>query len=1263
MLDQAGVSIGARILICEDEVMLRKDLDRSLSNLGYEITGRISSGREAVRMAAETRPDLILMDIKLRGKMDGIEAAERIRSQYDIPVVYVTGFSEKDILERAKRTEPYGYLSKPVRLQELRTTIETALYRHQADKRVRESERNLRVRERIARILLSRENEAEVYSAVLEVVQEALQSKYGIFGYIDEEGVLVCPSMTRDIWKECQIPEKTHVFPRKTWGGLWGRVLTQSETLYSNGPFTTPLGHVPIESALAAPIIHEGEVIGLIHVANKRSGYDERDRELMEGIGDFVAPVLAGRLRAQREEKERRKAEQNVRDERERAQAYLDAARVMMIAFDLEGNVTLVNKKTCEVLGYEADEIVGKNWFEDFLPEKWRDDVHHVFSQVISGQLTPFEYYENPIVTRTGEERLIAWYNTYVLDDSGRIVSGLASGEDITERKTAEESLRWSEDELRLTLDATTDGIWKWDFKTNQMYFSPKYYTMLGYEPDEFPATYESWVDLIHPEDLEPALQVARQYLETKPDLYENEFRLRTKSGEYRWIQAQARIVERDADGEAIRMIGNHQDITEKRFAEESLRAHAALLEAQNRAHKDFLEDTDQQVLFEGMLNNLLRVTNSEYGYIGEVFFEADGKPYQLSRAISNIAWTEELQQYYEENWRNGLKFEATDGLHGRMMSTGEPVVSNDPPNDPRSRRIPEGHPPIHTFLGLPIHRGSELVGTLGLANRPGGYDEGLVDFLGPYLSTCASIIAAYKNERVRQEAETALAQSYKELEAAKSETEALLEASQALLEHDDFTSAARVIFDQCRKVTGATSGYVALLSRDGTKNEVLFLDSGGLLCSVDPSLPMPIRGLRADAHKTGKVVWENRFSDSEWTRFMPEGHVTLVNVMFAPLRIEGKTAGLLGLSNKPGGFDQRDARLAEAFGEIAAVGLLKARALEELASSEARYRGVFDNAAVGIDLVDANGNFVQVNTALAKILGYDREELEGKSVLEVTHPDDRNISQSYLRDLRKGLVDSYRIEQRYVTRSGQAIWANVSVSAIRDAQRRHVATIGVIKDISQRKRAEAELKNSLREKEVLLREVHHRVKNNLAVICSLLGLQENFMAEQDPQEVFRDIDNRVRSLALAHEILYQTENVALVDIREYIDNLVGHLFDTAHGVESRVGLNMEISELSLSLETAIPVGFIVTELVSNALKHAFPGNRDGQVVISLVSTGPGEYELVVSDDGVGLPEEIDFKNPRSMGIDVVDTFVDQLGAEISVKRENGTEIRVTFSE
>jgi PAS domain S-box-containing protein len=184
---------------------------------------------------------------------------------------------------------------------------------------------------------------------------------------------------------------------------------------------------------------------------------------------------------------------------------------------------------------------------------------------------------------------------------------------------------------------------------------------------------------------------------------------------------------------------------------------------------------------------------------------------------------------------------------------------------------------------------------------------------------------------------EMAMAIQTRETEARQrsSEMAALLESARAILRYRKFTDSARRIFDSCKSVIGATGGYVALLSEDGAENQVLFLDSGGQRCMVDPTLPMPIRGLREEAYRSGKTVYCNDFSRSEWVKLMPQGHADLDNVLFAPLVVEEKGVGLLGLANKPGGFTENDTRVSTAFGELAAIALFNSRMWESLQESK----------------------------------------------------------------------------------------------------------------------------------------------------------------------------------------------------------------------------------------------------------------------------------------------------------------------------------------
>ncbi|SLM30563.1 putative Histidine kinase [Desulfamplus magnetovallimortis] len=225
-----------------------------------------------------------------------------------------------------------------------------------------------------------------------------------------------------------------------------------------------------------------------------------------------------------------------------------------------------VNRTYCDYYKIPENKIIGRTPEYFFGKEMFYDVIKPEIDKCLAGNKV---YYERIITFPHDDKKWMAMTYFPDIDEDGKITGIISNGIDITSQKNTEEALRQRKNELKLTLDATTDAIWSWNFKTNELFFSPRYYTMLGYSPNAFPADYENWLNLIHPEDRESAVATATKYLKTKPDLYENEFRLKTEQGTYRWIHAKARVAERDKDGNAVYMIGNHEDITERKKAEQ----------------------------------------------------------------------------------------------------------------------------------------------------------------------------------------------------------------------------------------------------------------------------------------------------------------------------------------------------------------------------------------------------------------------------------------------------------------------------------------------------------------------------------------------------------------------------------------------------------------------------------------------------------------------------------------------------------------------
>ncbi len=309
-----------------------------------------------------------------------------------------------------------------------------------------------------------------------------------------------------------------------------------------------------------------------------------------------------------------------------------------------------------------------------------------------------------------------------------------------------------------------------------------------------------------------------------------------------------------------------------------------------------------------------------------------------------------------------------------------------------------------------------------------------------------------------RKRAEEGREQTFKELDRRRRELESLLYGATTVLEGADFAGTARRIFDAACKMTGAQSGYVALLSADGEENEVLFLESGGVPCTGDSSLPMPVRGLRAEAYQTGRTVLDSDFMYSRWVAFMPAGHVDLQKVMFAPLSIQGKIVGIMGLANKSEGFSEDDRRMAEAFGQLAAIALQNSRDREALQGSEMRYRMLVENANEAI-FVAQDGMLRFVNPMTCQITGCSEDELLSHPFVDFIHRDDRSLVLD--RHVRRlcGETLPARYKFRLAGKAGGTKW--VEVGAVLIEWEGKAATLNFMTDINARKRAEEALREA----------------------------------------------------------------------------------------------------------------------------------------------------------------------------------------------------------
>ncbi len=269
-----------------------------------------------------------------------------------------------------------------------------------------------------------------------------------------------------------------------------------------------------------------------------------------------------------------------------------------------------------------------------------------------------------------------------------------------------------------------------------------------------------------------------------------------------------------------------------------------------------------------------------------------------------------------------------------------------------------------------------------------------------------------------------------------------------------------------------------------------------------------------------------------------------------------------------------------------------------------------------------------------------------------------------FIKAIENSLNNDAPFEGKYsLTRpDGSMRYTHTIGEVIRDRDKKPITMFGVVQDITERKQAEEHIKKSLEEKEVLLREIHHRIKNNMQIVSSLLMLQSQNIEDKKYKDVFIDSQNRILSMALIHEKLYQSEDLAQIDFKEYINEIVSNIF-SSYGSNTNVKIDINVEKIPINIDNAVPCGLIINELVTNSLKYAFPEGRRGEIQISVKSKDNNMIEMSIRDDGIGIPKDMDFKKTKSLGLHLVTALAEnQLHGTIILLRDRGTEFQINFS-
>jgi PAS domain S-box-containing protein len=383
------------------------------------------------------------------------------------------------------------------------------------------------------------------------------------------------------------------------------------------------------------------------------------------------------------------------------------------------------------------------------------------------------------------------------------------------------------------------------------------------------------------------------------------------------------------------------------------------------------------------------------------------------------------------------------------------------------------------------------------------------------------------------------------------------------------------------------------------------------------------------------------------------------------PLKVQDKAIGAMVVQSYTEGVRYRpeDMDILIFVSTQAALAIERKRAEETLRETERFLSGIFSSIKDGISVLDTELNILQVNAAMEKWYAHALP-FKGKKCYEVYRGrKERCEVCPTVKALETG-SSAFETVPMIGLGGAQTGWQELYAFPMADPGTGHIkGVIEYVRDITERKQAEEAQKASLREKEILLKEIHHRVKNNMQVISSLLSLQSRHLDDPKAIGMFKDSQHRIRSMALVHEKLYQSKDLSRIDFRQYLENLVVYLVHSYQVDSGRVRLKLDVGDAALDINTAVPCGLIVNELVTNALKHAFPGGRTGRVRVTLRPGAEGRFILTVADNGIGFPEAVDFQKTDTLGMQLVTMLVDQLDGTLTLERKRGTAFRIAFKE
>lgn len=984
-----------------------------------------------------------------------------------------------------------------------------------------------------------------------------------------------------------------------------------------------------------------------------------------------------------------------------------------LIIADKNGKVIEANPSVCNMLEYSCEEFIG------LTPEKYihPDELYNFSLLKISVDQGKAFNIEAKYVKKSGA------YFAAEVRGSKILIAGaekyVSILHDIAVQKEREQELQGSRERWLFALEGSEDGVWEMDIKNYGVYFSRRWKEMLGYNDDEIPNELIEWDRRIHPDDRRDVYKNIFFCFKNETPQFISQHRMLCKNGKYKWMLSRANAITRSTNGKPLRMIGTQTDISLSKENEDNLRKSEEKYRLLFETAHDAIFIMNGERFIDCNTKTLEMFNCNREEIIGAKPYQfsppkqPDGSASRLTAIKKINAALNGEPQFFE--WLHKRKdhsvFDAEVSLNKLYTAEGgmlQAIVRDITERKKAAEALVESEKKYREIAENAI----DIIFTTDSSGNCTFANPAALDIIGYKFDEIKG--KSYKNfihpehrKRVTRfyykQYITKQNSSYIEYAAySKDGKIKWLGQNSALIFVDGkvsgFHFVARDITDriQAESASAAFANLGKRLSSSRSVKEaaLIIADIADILlgwdaCSFDlyseeedkiytVLMIDSINGQRHDfsneskikppSKAARKVLDEGAFLYSEKETSIAEslfnsfGDIkkTSAAILMVPIKHDNKNIGILSIhSYKTNAYTNSDLITLESLADHCAGAMERIRIEEELRIRERKFKDIFEYANIGIYQIDPEGNIITANKAFAQILGYkNRNELKQINLFKEVFFEELELKKM-LFDLNE-TVKQGEYEFLWRTKSELVIWVQITTHAIKDLKGKVIYFEGFVNEITDKKVAEAKLLSSLKEKEILLQEIHHRVKNNLQVISSLLNLQARSIINTEVKELLRDSQNRVKTMALIHEKLYQSKNFMAINFAEYLKNLVDYLVRSYSINTKLITVVLKVDNVSFGIDTAIPCGLIINELVSNTLKHAFPEGRKGTVQISLLRRRK-YYHLKVSDNGAGLPEGLNIYNTESLGLQLVNTLTAQLSGEMSSVNKNGTLFNVKF--